>query len=376
MLINLLRFWREPRALFKSLVQNQAGFVVMALLLGIELFLLQPADMMRSFGLLGSQPKAALLMLWTEFTQFSLGPAIFVFCLGIMLYYALRWSGQKIDLWAATAIAGYAYIPHVVLSALGVLISHFLFSNTPPRVLVQIWLLLPLVPVLGYLVLAWRWTKTDTIHETEVDAAQTSDSTQAPAVDGKHSIWPTGLAYGIVLAGLLTALIAPPHSTAPALPLSGWKLLEREQNPAVGKLAPNFVLRDLAGKPTTHERLLGKVTLIDFWATWCTPCVAAMPGLGGLVEEFQDTDFQLLSVNEDHNVTLASKFAREQNLPFDVFMDNGRMAQNYGVQAFPTMVIVDRQGIVRHYKTGLISVAQQRESVRNVLDMPRPSDQE
>ena len=94
----------------------------------------------------------------------------------------------------------------------------------------------------------------------------------------------------------------------------------------------------------------GRVTYLDFWATWCEPCRLSLPLVEAFARAHPDADVLAIDVNESESV--AARYASEHgmhNVAFDVL---GRAARAYGVVGFPTMVVIDRRGFIRAKWTG------------------------
>lgn len=114
-------------------------------------------------------------------------------------------------------------------------------------------------------------------------------------------------------------------------------------------------LTDLAGQPHRLVDLRGRVVLVNFWATWCPPCVEEIPSLGRMQARLADTDFTLLSVDIAESAAQVRRFLRDVPASFPVLMDEqGTTVRPWRIQAFPSTFLVDRDGRIRYsYMGGL-----------------------
>jgi peroxiredoxin len=117
--------------------------------------------------------------------------------------------------------------------------------------------------------------------------------------------------------------------------------------------AKDFELTALDGRKVKLSDLKGKVVMIDFWATWCGPCVKSTPTLNKLYAKYKERGFEILYVSVDDQADLykVAPFAKEHKLQFPVLLDTGAK-ELYNVKVFPTTIFVDREGNVRHRDTG------------------------
>jgi thiol-disulfide isomerase/thioredoxin len=117
-----------------------------------------------------------------------------------------------------------------------------------------------------------------------------------------------------------------------------------------GEVAPDFVAERLDGGQTRLSDFSGKLVLIDFWATWCGPCIAEMPNLKAIHESFADNPrFVLLGVSCDDDAAAAKKFASEQGLAWhhvNVKGSTGRVPKDYTVRALPATFLIGADGRV------------------------------
>jgi peroxiredoxin len=124
----------------------------------------------------------------------------------------------------------------------------------------------------------------------------------------------------------------------------------------VGQAAPDFTLVDADGKTYTLSSLRGKVVLINFWATWCPPCLAEMPSMEQLNSRFAGEDFVLLAINAEEDARdIVLEFLEENPHSFPVLLDGElKVQQQYGVYRFPESFIVRRDGIIAQRVSGAI----------------------
>lgn len=116
----------------------------------------------------------------------------------------------------------------------------------------------------------------------------------------------------------------------------------------VGQPAPTFTLTDLHGKNWRLADLQGKVVFLNFWATWCQPCLREMPSMAALNQRMPEGTFQMLTVLYNDRPEIAQNLVRKMELPFPVLVDpSGVAAREYGLTGVPETYIIDPQGILR-----------------------------
>lgn len=121
-----------------------------------------------------------------------------------------------------------------------------------------------------------------------------------------------------------------------------------------GEAAPAFELSDLQGRKHTLSDYLGKVVLINFWASWCKECIMEMPSLNMLYSQFTRQGLAVLGLTVDRKSEDAGDAAKKADISFPVLLDNkGEVfIKKYAVIGLPTTIIVDRKGIVREVLIG------------------------
>ena len=135
----------------------------------------------------------------------------------------------------------------------------------------------------------------------------------------------------------------------------------------VGDAAPDFTLTDLGGKEVTLTSLKGKVVLLDFWATWCGPCKAAMPTMQKLHDDYKDKGVVILGVNTwEQEADAAKAYMTKKKFTYGCLLKGDELAAAYGVRGIPTLVVIGKDGKVAEVEVGLADPS--GAGLRKVLD--------
>jgi len=117
---------------------------------------------------------------------------------------------------------------------------------------------------------------------------------------------------------------------------------------AVGTVFPDFNEKDLAGKPLSVANYKGKVVLVDFWATWCGPCVGELPNVLKTYEKYQAKGFEIIGISLDDSKDALDKFIKDKGVSWVQFFDGkgwgNKLAAQYGVNSIPATYLLDGQG--------------------------------
>lgn len=139
----------------------------------------------------------------------------------------------------------------------------------------------------------------------------------------------------------------------------------------VGETPPPVTGTDMQnGQPVDLVALRGRVVLVDFWASWCAPCLKSLPLYAGLREGLAREDFEIIAINVDEDAADAQAFLQRVTVQFPIMHDNGSLASAWSPPTMPTSFLIDRQGLVhsRHigFKPGDIGAL--RDEVRTLIE--------
>ena len=137
----------------------------------------------------------------------------------------------------------------------------------------------------------------------------------------------------------------------------------RPESQLAGEAAPAVALPLLGGGRSAIQA--GKVTLVDFWATWCAPCRASMPRVQILYTEYKQNGLELYSVDTDDESPdrepQVREFLLQNRLTFPVVLDDGSAERAFSVASLPTLLLLDREGKVAWSHIGALTSSREGE---------------
>ena len=149
---------------------------------------------------------------------------------------------------------------------------------------------------------------------------------------------------GVAVACLVCLVLAAcSGSRSPCLP--GFVALNRP--------APEFTVQDRGGQVHRLSDFRGKVVLINFWATWCPPCIEEMPSMESLRKEIDETQLKIMALSVDDSWEPIDTFLEKYSFGFGIYADfQEKIAKLYGTHMIPETYIVDKQGVILCKVTG------------------------
>jgi peroxiredoxin len=132
--------------------------------------------------------------------------------------------------------------------------------------------------------------------------------------------------------------------------------------------APDFSVSDLQGKKITLSSYQGKVVLLDFWATWCAPCLEEIPHFVDMQKKLGPQGFQAIGISMDDDVKPVQKFYQEHRLNYPVALGTNELTQSYGgILGLPVTLVINRDGMIRKKFVGATDPAHIEDEVVSAL---------
>ncbi|MGA3202143.1 MAG: TlpA disulfide reductase family protein [Bryobacteraceae bacterium] len=114
-----------------------------------------------------------------------------------------------------------------------------------------------------------------------------------------------------------------------------------------GDTAPNFSIVTESGRTVTRSDFGGKLLVLNFWASWCPPCITELPSLNQFAQEYKDQGVVVIGISNDKNENLYKRFLTQRHVAFDTARDpEADISASYGTFQIPETYLIDRNGKV------------------------------
>jgi len=132
-----------------------------------------------------------------------------------------------------------------------------------------------------------------------------------------------------------------------------------------GVAAPVFEIADIAGNPVNTSAHNSKYLLLNFWQTWCPPCISEIPSLIDLKDKYTSDKLEIISITNETNFNKVSNFIKEHNMSWTNIWDKeDHLRYLFRVNAYPTTILIDNKGIIKHVMTGFGDTRE----IRKIID--------
>ncbi|MDE3084851.1 MAG: TlpA family protein disulfide reductase, partial [Verrucomicrobiota bacterium] len=115
-----------------------------------------------------------------------------------------------------------------------------------------------------------------------------------------------------------------------------------------GTVFSDFAEKDITGQPLSVARFKGKVVLVDFWATWCGPCVKEMPNVIAAYNKYHGKGFEIVGISLDRDESALRNFIKDKNMLWPQYFDGqgwqNKLSRKYGINSIPSSFLLDGQG--------------------------------
>lgn len=144
----------------------------------------------------------------------------------------------------------------------------------------------------------------------------------------------------------------------------------KNDHPLLATKVPAFVGETIDGKPFNSSILKNRVVVLDFWATWCAPCLSAMPVIEQVVDKFSDQKVLLIAINTGESREKVAEFLNQHDLDLNVLLDpDGKLADAFVVDAIPQTILIGKDGTIEAVHVGFDSDDKLKETLADELEV-------
>ncbi|MEF3309428.1 thiol-disulfide oxidoreductase ResA [Paenibacillus sp. GYB004] len=150
----------------------------------------------------------------------------------------------------------------------------------------------------------------------------------------------------------------------------GNALINSEDPVKVGYKAPDFTLTGLDGKKYQLSDYQGKAVVLNFWGTFCPPCVREMPALQNQYDYWKAKDVEVLGINLNESRITVQSFVRQVEVTFPILLDNDTVRKMYQIKSYPSTIYIDPNGKISDIMVGEMTEEDIDSRIRNMLKSP------
>ena len=142
----------------------------------------------------------------------------------------------------------------------------------------------------------------------------------------------------------------------------------------VGSAAPAWKLRTVEGTEVNSADFAGKVLVLDFWATWCPPCRAEIPGFVELQKKYGKDGLVIVGVSVDQGgADVVKKFITKNKVSYQIVLADGAVVNAFGgIEGIPTTFVIDREGKIQVKEVGFVATEEFEKRIQPLLKVTKP----
>ncbi len=136
----------------------------------------------------------------------------------------------------------------------------------------------------------------------------------------------------------------------------------------VNTIAPDFMRTDVAGRPLRLDQFRGRVVLLNFWATWCGPCLEEIPVFSRWQRQYGDSGLQVIGVSMDDDEAAVKRFLAKQVVPYPILMGDANLGEAFGgVYGLPQSFLIDAHGLIVFRSVGEPNIEALRAQIEGLI---------
>jgi len=133
-------------------------------------------------------------------------------------------------------------------------------------------------------------------------------------------------------------------------------------------IAPDFMRTDLSGQPLRLSQFRGRVVLLNFWATWCAPCIEEIPVFSRWQRQYGDARLQIIGVSMDDDEAAVKRFLATHAVPYPILMGDANLGESFGgVFGLPQSILIDGRGRIVFRGVGESNVEALRTQIAGLI---------
>jgi thiol-disulfide isomerase/thioredoxin len=133
-------------------------------------------------------------------------------------------------------------------------------------------------------------------------------------------------------------------------------------------VAPDFVRTDLSGRPLRLDQFRGRVVLLNFWATWCAPCIEEIPTFSRWQRHFGNGGLQIIGVSMDDDEATVRRFVAKRGIPYPIMMGDAKLGELFGgVFGLPQSFLIDARGRIVYRSVGEPNIETLRSKIAGLI---------